>query len=202
MRSFDLILPDVLPRLPGVPEPTVERELLVAAQEMCRRSRCWSVWTEPVTIVQGVTEYELDVPDFGRVVMVTGATLDGRPTDVLPWQWMDRATQDHQSAEIIPNGKLQVFTSPTAKPGEMRLKVVLVPGDSAPGLADEVFDNYRSVLADGVIARCAMIPKQSWTDPALAAAHGAAFSAQISRMALREFQGHTNTMPRARVGWC
>ena len=77
-----------------------------------------------------------------------------------------------------------------------------MPDDNAPGLADEVFDNYRRTLADGVIARCAMIPRQSWSDPALAAAHAAAFSEAISRTALRVHGGHTNTMPRARVGWC
>lgn len=202
MRSVDLILPDVLPRLPGIPEPTVERELLGAAQEMCRRSRCWSIWTDPVEVVPGVTEYELDVPDGGQVEMVTSATFNGRPTDILPWEWMDRAAEDQGAGKVIPTGRLHFFTSPHIRPGVVRMKAVLVPGDNSVGIPDAVFDPYRQVLVDGTIARCAMLPKQAWSDPALAAAHGAAFSSQVSRMALRGFQGHTNTMPRMRVGWC
>lgn len=203
MRSADDILPDVMPRLPGVPVPTVERELLRAAQEMCRRSRCWTVWSEPVTLAAGETEYEVDVPDGGQVELVVGMTMDGLPADVLPWQWANRAPEDQGGGDVVTTGSLVFRTGAAVRDGAVvRLKLVLVPGDNAAGIPDAVFDPYRDVLADGVIARCALIPKQAWTEPQLAAAHGAAFSAAVSRMALKEFQGRTNAMPRLEVGWC
>lgn len=199
--AFDL-LPDVLPRLPGIPVPTLERELLGAAQSLCERARCWVVWTDAVTLEDGVRDYEVDVPDFGRVEQVTGATKNGRPVDVMPWLWLDRDPSDLRGSEVVASGHLSFSVAQPVAGDQIRLKVALVPGDDAPGIADAVFDTYRQILADGVVARCAMMPRQAWSDPGLAAAHGAAFGDGISRVALRQFQGRTNTMPRAVPRWC
>lgn len=201
MRTFDSILPDVLPRLPGVPEPTIERELLRAAQVICRRSRCWTVWTDPVQLQPGVTEYELDVPDGGQVVRVEAMTLDGRPAKVLPWQWLEHSETDLIGAEVVTAGRMAFFTGPNAS-GQVRFKAVLMPGENSPGLPDMVFDGNEAALVDGVIARCAAIAGQSFTAPDLAAVHGAAFDKAVSALALREFRGGTNGTPRQHVRWC
>lgn len=202
MRTAEDLLADVMPTLPGVTMPALDLALLRAAQDMCRRTRCWSVWSDPVTIVDGVTDYEVDAPDGGTVEMVTGCTVDGAPADVLPWQWLDRSEADYQGMNVVPTGKLQFFSSGTRVGSAVRLKVVLVPGESSQGIPDAVFDTYKDVLANGVIARCAMQPGQPFTNLQTAAAYGAAFSSQISRMALQQYRGRTNAMPRATTRWC
>lgn len=202
MRTAEDLLPDVLPSLPGANMPALDLALRRAAQELCKRSRCWSVWTEPVALQDGVTEYDVDTPPGATVDKVTGCTMDGKPHDILPWQWADRGIEDINGATPVTRSGLTFETGGQGSGQAVRLKVVLVPDEHAQGIEDFVFDEHRAALASGVIAKMASTPGQMYTNPELAAAHGASFDAYISRLTVAEYQGRSNAMPRARVGWC
>ncbi len=202
MRTAINLLPDVMPSLPGVPIPAVERALLRTAQDMCRRSRCWTAWTDPVTTSSGGHEYDADAPPGAAVEMVTGCTINGRPAPILPWEWMETADDDHGGSDVVVTGRLHFFAPNVPDGSDVRFQMVLVPSERAYGIDDDLFDQYTDVLANGVIAKLAMTPNQSYSNPDLAMAHAAAFSAQVARMKLKQWRGYTNKQPRSRVTWC
>lgn len=200
MRTVDAILPDVLPALPSVPLPRLERALIRAAQQLCRRARVWRVWTEP-TLVQGPGEYDVDVPMHAQVEVLEAMTVNGRARQMLPWGFAPAAPEDAAGGHVVP-GRVVFHVAEGGPLGQVRFRAVLLPVDGAPGLPDEVFDPYSALLALGVQAICMADRDRPWTDLQMAAALAQEFAAGVSQAATRAWRGYTDGTRRARIGWC
>lgn len=201
MRLAESIYPDLLPTLPGIPEPRVERALVRAAQELCRRARCWKEWTDPVRI-RGTGEYDVEFPGYAQVEVVELMTVNGQQRDMLPYGLLPGAPEDARGANVVP-GRLQFHvTGNYAEGSEIRFRVVLVPADNSPGVPDAVYDQYSELLAIGVRSICMLDRDKPWTDLQMAAVNAQAFSAGISRATVKAWRGYTDGTRRAQVRWC
>jgi len=201
MRTADTIYQDLLPDLPGVPEPMVERALIRCAQELCRRARVWPVWTDPVTIKNGVTEYDMELPSGAQVIVIERATRNGAPMAMTPWTFIQAPPQQAHGARIVP-GRISFQTNGLVDGDEVCFRAVLAPADNAPGVPDEVFDPYSDLLAAGIKSRLMLTPGQPFTNLELGAANAQAWSAGVSAACLRAWRGHTDGTRRSRVMWC
>ncbi|MDR0273864.1 MAG: hypothetical protein LBI48_00670 [Burkholderiaceae bacterium] len=198
--AFDLAA-DLLPVLPGVPQPRLERALLRAAQELCRTSRCWTVWTDPVTVA-GSGEYDVELPPGAQVAVVERMTVDGRPRPMLPFSFTRRAPDDMPGAHVVPGRLTFQVTDGIHDGAQIRFRVALAPYDKAQGVDEAVFDPHSSVLAAGICALLLADPGQPWSNPGLAQVYAAQFSSGVARARLAAWRGMTDSAPRPRITWC
>jgi len=201
MRTAVDLAADLLPALPGVPQPRLERALIRAAQELCRRTRCWMVWTDPVT-VDGAGEYDVELPMHAQAHVVERMTVDGRPRPMLPFSFARRAPEDLPGAHVVPGRLTFQATDGIAQGARIRFRVALSPTDDAPGVDEAVFDPNSSVLASGVCALLMADLGQPWTNPNLAQMYAAQFDGGLTRARLSAWRGATDGTPRARMTWC
>ena len=171
----------VVPFVEGAPAPAVDDAIVDAAVEFCTRTRLLRTFLDPVTLVPGTTEYELDAPEADtQIVGVMAAWLpEGALTsatrpeleEVFPdgWAWRQVGT----TAEIsrfycrLP-GIIQLVPSLTVKaPRALRLEVAYAPTRTARELADVLLNFYAEHLANGALARLHQ-HKAGYADPSRA----------------------------------
>jgi len=157
----------VLPLVEGAPAPAIEDAILDAAVEFCTRTRLLRTFLDPLTLVPGTTEYELDPPEADtQIVDVTAAWLPEGPLnpatrpeleELFPdgWAWRQVGT----TAEVrrfycrLP-GFVQLVPAVTVKaPRALRLEVAYAPTRAARELHDVLLNRYAEQLASGALAR-------------------------------------------------
>lgn len=186
----------VLPLVEGAPAPAVEDAILDAAVEFCTRTRLLRAFLDPLTLVPGTTEFELDPPEADtQIVDVTGAWLPEGKIDpatrpeleeLFPNGWAWR--QVGSTAEVrrfycrLP-GFVQLVPAVAVKaPRALRLEVAYAPTRSARELADVLLNRYAEQLASGALARLHQ-HKAGYADPGRAAAYLTAFDQACSALA-------------------
>lgn len=203
MRLFSELYPRIIPRTPGAPEPLMRRECALAAQELCTSAHCWADWLRAYQAPGGPDSYELEMPRCSQVVLVTGATIDGRTAALTGWRAHEVAPEDVDQRGLVMSVSMLEVQVPGAAPGAVvKVRVVLMPTAGADGVPDDVMALYGQVIADGAIANLAMIPGQPFTSMDLAGLHAARFAAAIDRAHAREWRSRTTHTPRVRPIWC
>mgnify|MGYP003577447698 CR=1 FL=1 len=70
MKTFEKFFPDLLPQVPGCPEPVAEQALKRAAQRFCELTFAWRVRLDAISLAAGTDEYELPLPDRSELVRI------------------------------------------------------------------------------------------------------------------------------------
>lgn len=198
--TFDDIAADVLPLLPGIPQPRAERALLRCAQQLCRTARIWREWTEAVQ-VQGDGEHDVELPTGAQVDVVEAMTVDGHIRPMLPWGFVPGAPDEVRGGAVVPGRLVFHVGAGVPKGAQVRFRVSLLPSEDAATLPDEVFRPHAMLLAEGVIGQCMADVGRPWSSGD-AGAHMAMFEHGASRAGVREWRSNTDITPRQRVQWC
>ena len=77
VASFDSLITDVLPYVPGCPDSLIELNIRAAAIELCEKSKAFTFDLDPITTISGTYEYEFDQPSGTDVHQILWATYDG-----------------------------------------------------------------------------------------------------------------------------
>ncbi len=62
MASFDSLITEVLPYVPGCPDSLIETNLRSATIELCEKSKAFTFDLDPLNSISGEYEYEFDQP--------------------------------------------------------------------------------------------------------------------------------------------
>lgn len=147
MKTWDAFFPDVLPYIEaGLPEPMVERKLLRAVQEFCRRTRAWRVTLDPVRTTADLV-YDIEFPSPSELVRIEGAALAGQ--EIAVWRQEARAPGQYV---YTPDGKTIAFKRAPGPGADLVLDVTLKPGERALGVEDFLFDRYVDSIALEAVA--------------------------------------------------
>jgi hypothetical protein len=190
MKAWSNWFIDLLPQLPGCPDPQIEHELLRASQEFFARSRAWQVIQAPVAISANQTSLDITPSDAGQeLIRVEGAWLDGTRLKVYGVGDMDHAfTDDWQThtgststlVQITP-GTVLLYPVPVAASATgLKLRLSVKPSESATGIPDDQFVKYRDPLAAGARARLMLQSGKKWSNPNLGSLNAAVFDAAIN----------------------
>jgi len=197
--------PLVLGHVPGCPDPVLDQALRLAAQEFCRRTRCWLVWLDPVTTLETNVEYDLDLPTNSTVVRVERATLAGAPIEIRSFRALeanpDTATDGDGGLISADRATFRLGTLVSAGQA-LAVQVALMPSDRATGTEDGIFRQYAEQISFGAKARLMEIPGQTWSNAALSGFNAAKFDEAIGSVAVDAWRGHTANTPRPRARWC
>lgn len=187
---LSLFLPYVMPHVDGCPRPVAELALRNAAIDFCEKTRAWrSVMTVALT----AQNQSIAFSTYTAIHEIEQATFNGEPlvptqfTSVEPDAMTGQVSlgQPQYITQIAPN-MLSIY--PFAA-GTVRLSVFLKPKsgqfygtDSADPLHDAfnvvpefMFSQHADALAAGALARLMMMPKQRFSNPALAEVYDAKF---------------------------
>lgn len=186
IKGWETFHPDVFPDIePGKPIPLVNRHLMRSAQYFCDVTRAWRMTLDPVTLIESITEYDIEREPGTEIVRIEEATIDGQPLAV--WR-AGRETYEGCRYVHTPDGRtVQVSWTPT---GAMSLVLTVTarPSDSATGVDEALAARYSKVIADGAKAS---LNKN--------ASEQQAFIDECNTIAARVWRGLSSSRPRAKA---
>lgn len=180
MISVSEFLPRLMPHVIGCSEPQALQALVDSAIQFCERSLILTTTLDPDNIktTQGV--YDIDLPSGYAVAQVIKAWADGNQLTPAPTYQVD-------NLQTLPGNPRYFFTSLLDESyvinlfpipdkdvaNGLVLQVALKPTRNATRVSSVLFNDYADAIVDGAIGLICMLPGQSYSDPAKAAAYGA-----------------------------
>lgn len=212
MALWSRWLPDVLPHVPGCPSLVAKHELRRAAQAFLITSRAWQQTLAAVAVGAGQSEVTLAAPDAqSKVVRAEAAWWDGKPLDPITSEELDKTSSDDWATHSgtpthflqLRPGVVTLYPAPSAGSSiGFKARVSLAPSDAATQLPDDLADRYSEQLAMGARARLMLYPNKPWSNPALGAAVGQAFSDAANEAKAQAARAQVGARIRQKVRWC
>lgn len=206
MKTWDQFLRDVLPDVPGCPEPVAEHAILRAAQEFFQHTRAWRVWLDPVTTLDAVSAYDLNLEPRSELVRLESATLAGTGINIarvqdLPVDWRTGTAGVDTCIFTVDSKTVQLL--PVQAAGlALVIQASLKPANDAEGLDDALFDQYVEAIAMGAKARLMAQPLKVYSNPGASNFHRASFDDAMAVIKTRLWRGNSAARPRSFVNFC
>jgi len=190
--------PYVLPEVIGCPDPTVNQAIVSAAAEFCRETLSWTEIQDPVSLVNGEHNYELDVPSQAYALTVRDVWLGIRRLQPITMQALQVLMPTWQTAtgsvpthfnSATERGLIRVFPIPNdvlATDPKLVIRAAYVPVLNATTIPDFLGQRHVEVIAAGAKARLMVIPGTAWSNPGLAGIYRTQFDAGIQTAIIAE----------------
>lgn len=164
----------VLPELPGVPDETLRQALMSIAGDFCVATHVWDEIADPIMLIAGVSDYDIDVPPGADIVTVKevwgplGELLPATMRDLqlkMP-NWQTAEGTDPVYYNMVKGfGVLTVYPKPIAPTGKpITVHAVYAPKIEATTLPDTLVRDYRPAIEHGVKARLMAMPNKPWSN--------------------------------------
>jgi hypothetical protein len=206
VKSLDDFLPYVLLDCPGVSDDAALSAVSSAAIEFCEKSLVLQRDHDPVNVVAGRSDYDLDSPISGclvckvmkawfdnRVLVPTGPDDMDDPTIYNPAiSGGSGSTPTHyiQKEERV----ISLWRPPQHDGAQLlTLRVALKPSRAAISVDDVLFEDWADVISSGAKASLQIVPGKTFSNPQMGAFNQGAFVAGINRAIVRGNKGHTRT---------
>lgn len=197
MASFESLVKDVLPYVPGCPDSLIQTNIRSAAIELCEKSKAFTFDLDPITTISGAYEYEFDQPSGTEVHQILWATYDGHDLDPISPRSLELNYPDWRDKTGTPTVYLQKTVNtfwlvPVPNDGkELLVNVALKPTRTTSSIDTEFSNTYRDGIIYGTIFRLLRIPQKGWTDPIASADYFNLFQAEIADAELKGRGGDT-----------
>ena len=197
MASFESLVKDVLPYVPGCPDSLIQTNIRSAAIELCEKSKAFTFDLDPITTISGEYEYEFDQPSGTEVHQILWATYDGNDLDPISPGSLELNYPDWRDKTGTPTVYLQKTVNtfwlvPVPNDGkELLINVALKPTRTTNNIDTEFSNTYRDGIIYGTIFRLLRIPQKEWTDPIASADYFNLFQAEIADAELKGRGGDT-----------
>lgn len=169
----------VQPHVSGCPEVVIENHLRQASVDFCERSEVWRRRLETDYTIQGVSDYELSVPNNALLENITSLFIDGLParrvSDFNIENYPDTAEGRPQYFSMHEDAEVRLYPTPDAR-YSLKTDCVLKPGLEATGVEDFIFRTHRQCIAYGALGTLMIIPGKEWTNPELATYYSLKFN--------------------------
>lgn len=181
--NLDAFKPLVLTEVIGCPDPLLNQAILMAAAQFCRESMSWTETQDPITLVNGVSDYDLDAPMGAYLLTVRDVWVGNRRLQAITTQ---EVTPGERSSEpsfynlATSRESLSVFPTPAGVTGaSLVVRACYFPAPNATSLPDFLGRNYLDAITSGAKARLMAVPAVPWSNPALGAYYRQIFDAAI-----------------------
>jgi hypothetical protein len=206
MQISDL-LPRVLPDVPGCPSAVARDAILKAADQFFTDSAIWDEVQDPIEVVDGQADYDLEAPSGARCINVktvygnsgyelTGVDLMQLANAMPDWQTAAASTP-RLYTRAFGFDFIRVFPLPTNPVAEtLRVHGVYTVKDTSTTLPDEVMQRYADEIASGAKYRLMVQPRTTWQDLKLAQFHRDIFLSGIASARITAAHGKTTVAAR------
>lgn len=189
--SYDAFLPFVVQYVPGVADPIAVHAIRNAAIEFLDQSGWLLYEHDPITLLEGVGNYEYEPPSGNVQARIDSIWVDGRPLQPSTIEQLEHAYswQDWRDAQGTPLTYTQLAAAEfivVPKPivrarNAMKIILTLKPTRASTGIDDTVYEKWAEEIGQGARARLHETPGQQFYDPATALKLRANFLAGIVR---------------------
>lgn len=207
--SYETLLPEILPMVPGCPDTLIENTVRQAAIEFCEKTGIYQMELDPVTTVGGVYEYDLEPPSGTSVHKIMWVTHDGKDlepitTTLLEQRKPDWRNSDHYGCpEYFVKQGVSFWLAPVpaaTMPMSTTLRVQLKPTHRSTACDDSVMSDYRDSIVNGALYRLLRIPGRDWTDYSGAQIYGTLFAEGLVRAEREARHADTGVARKVRYG--
>ena len=205
--------PYVLPQVPGCPEPTVDLAIRSALIEFCEKTLIVQRDLDPVTVVKGIVDYDIDPPTGQLVTRVLRLWFKDRElTPTAPdnvhnaevyntlFSGADKERSDPRMFIQKDERTFTIYPIPkdTVANG-LTVRVALKPTRTTETVEDVLFEDYAETIAQGALFRLLSMPSKPWTNGPGASAALTLFTTGINTARQRAARGHTRADVRIRL---
>jgi hypothetical protein len=186
MVSLSEFMPYVLPSVPGCTDVLAEQYLRDVCIDFCSKTLLIQRDHDPVSVVAGQADYDLDPPTGARVHMVMQAWFERQPLDVVtpdsPGMRPEVFNSGFQGADTNTGNPTKLiqkddltFTLERAPSVDsisaVTMRIALKPTRNATDVENILLDDYAYEIGQGAAARLMRIPGQPFTNIQLALAY-------------------------------
>ena len=203
--TYETLLPEVIPMVPGCPDTLIETNIRAAAIELCEKAPVYQQELDPVTTVANIYEYDLEPPSGAvthKILWVTHQGVDLEPISTglleqrLP-KWRDASNAGTPKYFVkVTQAAFWLVPVPNATESQaVILRAQLKPTYTSSACDDGVMTDYRDAIVQGALFRLLRMPSREWTDLTGAQVYGTLFQQSIQEA---ERRSRHEDMPIAR----
>lgn len=212
MASYDDFLTYVLPDVPGCAEIVAVQHIRNAVIDFCEKSLIAQADLDPVTLIPGQADYDLEPPANRLVTKVISLFYRNQ---ILPPSAQDEiasATFYNPSAinadqRNDPRTWMQkdaktfsVFPIPSLRENNaITIRAALKPTRTSTSCDDVLFEDYAEYIAAGAKARLMMTPNKAYTNPALVTTQNQFYMQGVNVARQRASRGYTRANLRVKM---
>lgn len=167
MNYVEELLAESLISAPGCPETVVERILRTACMGFYRETNAWRVTTDPMPVIEGIREVDLDIPRDTLPCRIYWARLAGKDLRAVSPRHLaeHKAPPKGYSFGGIP-GVLQLETLPdrTYTRDGLQVSLAIAPTVELDELPDDLYFAHRDGILYATQARLMAMPNVPWGD--------------------------------------
>jgi hypothetical protein len=211
MTSYDDFLPYVLPDVPGCAEIVAIQAIRNTAIDFCEKTMVVETDLDPVSLVVGVTDYDLEPPAAHLVTKIV--RLFYRNRELKPVARDDINVASFYNPDAIDKeqpGQPQRWTQKDTKTitvwpepkeseaGALTIRAALKPTRASTSCDDILFEDYAEYIAAGAKARLMLVPNKAYTNPNLVVTQNQLYMQGVNMARQRAARGHTRANMRVK----
>jgi hypothetical protein len=187
MATLAEFLPHLLPLVPGCPQPLAETTLRGVLLDFCSFAPVVQELLEPIDVVAGQAEYDIDLLYGVNVTQVLEAYYLNAPVAVIRREDDQRApgSAPYALRQAAGNTFTLLPTPGTDAAAALVLRVATRPSHLAGSVDDLLLHDYGYELGCGAAARLQLIPGQPFSDPQLAVINQGIYTAARTNARIR-----------------
>lgn len=196
--DWEAFFPLVKQHCEQVPDPVLLSAVRAAAAEFCRETLAYRVDLDPLMVVAGTAEYELDPPDMEtRIITPLFVSLDGNELvetceDEMPRGWRTGNSGRPRSYLVMNAQALWLYPAPSEDSATgLFVRAAVKPTTGSTGAEDFLLEDHGETIAHGAVARILEIPQKAWSDAQLSVYHAGKFRDGLAVTKLRSRKGNT-----------
>lgn len=200
---FADFLTHVLPSVAGCPDQVALDHIIKAARIYCARTLCLSYETAPTLTVAGQSIYPIDLDQSQERVKLLKAWVDGIDTpvfDAMNGRNLARRQSPRSFVYMDTALDLVVYPTPTVNGIQVITQLAVKPAMSATYWPDELAESVTDI-AHGAIATLCLLPRQEWSNTALAGEEQGMFMQRMGTVGFNVSRGYSTTAKRGRVSF-
>lgn len=206
MTAHTSFLDYVLPHVPGCTNEMALLEIKNTLIDFCEKTLVLQVDQEPVTVISGISDYDLDPPRDRLVVKIMKAWYKGVDLDpTSPDEVNTPSIYNQNSGALVDRGDPRFYIQKDVRsyslypiPKEtarlaLTMRVALKPTRSASTIDDFIFEEYAETIGHGAIARLALSQGKPYSDLKLAAARNGMYLTGVNVARDRAQKGYVRS---------
>ena len=182
MTAHTAFLDYVLPHVPGCTPEMALLEIKNTIIDFCEKSLILEQDADPVTVINGISDYDFEPPTGYLVLKIMKAWYKGQLLDAYSGDQVETPSVYNQNSGYLVNrGDPRFYRQKDARsfslypvPAEtarlaLTMRVVVKPNRTSTEIDDVIFDDYAEIIGHGAVSRLALSPGKPYSNRQLAA---------------------------------
>lgn len=207
MKKYEAFLDEVLPHVPGCTNEIALQAIKNTVIEFCEKTFILQVDHDPVTVIAGEVDYDLEPPEGYLVTKIIRAWFKNSeltpvgPDDIdkpslynRDFAGVDAGRSDPTMITQKDERTFSVFPIPlNTDPLALTIRVALKPTRASTEVEDSIFEDYAEIIAHGALTRLMLSPGKPYSNPQVGVARSGLFNAGVNLARQRATSGFVRT---------